>query len=80
MKAKEAIVKRISELSNEKGITLNELANRCGVTPSTIYSVMLPERKDISISTLAKICDGFEISIKEFFSAYYFDTIDQQIE
>lgn len=80
MKAKEAVVKRIYDLCNENEFTLNELANRCGVTPSTIYSVMLPQRKDISISTLAKICDGFEISIKEFFSAYYFDNIDQQIE
>lgn len=80
MKAKEAIVKRIDELCHIKGMALNMLANRCGITPSTIYSVMLPERRDISISTIAKICDGFEISIKDFFSADYFDDIEQQIE
>lgn len=80
MKAKEAIVKRISELCKDKGIALNELATRSGVTPSTVYSVMLPERKDISISTLAKICDGLDITLKNFFSAEYFDNIEQQIE
>lgn len=80
MKAKEAIVKRINELCKDKGIALNELATRSGVTPSTVYSVMLPERKDISISTLTKICDGLDITLKNFFSAEYFDNIEQQIE
>ncbi|MCM1114613.1 MAG: helix-turn-helix domain-containing protein [Clostridium sp.] len=80
MKAKEAIVKRIDELCKEKEIALNELATRSGVTPSTVYSVMLAERKDISISTLTKICDGLDITLKDFFSAEYFDNIEQQIE
>ncbi len=80
MKAKEAIVKRINELCIENKIALNELATRSGITPSTVYSIMLPERKDISISTVAKICDGLNITIKEFFSAPYFDDIEQQIE
>lgn len=79
MKSKEAVVKRINELCAEYDIALNELANRAGMTPSTVYSVMLPERKDISISTITKICDGFDISLKSFFSAEYFDEIEQEI-
>lgn len=79
MKAKEAIVKRINELCVENDIALNELANRAGVTPSTVYSVMLPSRKDISISTITKLCDGFGITLRDFFNTPLFDEIEQEI-
>ena len=46
MKSKEAVVKRINELCALNDIALNELANRSGITPSTVYSIMLPQRKD----------------------------------
>ena len=79
MKSKEAVAYRINELCAEKDIALNELANRAGVTPSTIYSVMLPQRKDISISTITKICDGFDITLREFFNCDIFEKIEQEI-
>ncbi|MDD6728183.1 MAG: helix-turn-helix transcriptional regulator [Eubacteriales bacterium] len=79
MKSKEAVVYRINELCAEKDIALNELANRAGVTPSTIYSIMLPQRKDISISTITKICDGFDITLREFFNCDIFEKIEQEI-
>ena len=44
MKSKEAVVKRINELCAVNDIALNELANRSGITPSTVYSIMLPQR------------------------------------
>ena len=68
MNVKEATVKRIEMLCKESGITYNELANLCGVTPSTIYSVLDPKRKNITLSTVKKICVGFEITLAEFFS------------
>ena len=44
MKSKEAVVKRINELCAVNDIALNELANRSGITPSTVYSIMIPQR------------------------------------
>lgn len=79
MKAKEAVVKRINELCAKNDIALNELANRSGVTPSTVYSIMLASRKDISISTVAKLCDGFDITLREFFNSDYFDDVEQEL-
>ena len=76
MKSKEAVVKRINELCAVNDIALNELANRSGITPSTVYSIMLPQRKDISIS---KLCDGFDITLREFFNSDCFDDIEQEI-
>jgi len=79
MSVKEATVKRIEQLCKQKGIAFNELATLCGVTPSTIYSVLNPKRKNISLSTVKKICDGFEITLGEFFTSCIFDTLEQEI-
>lgn len=80
MTVKEAAIKRIEGLCKERTMTYNELANLCGVTPSTIYSLMSPDRKNITLSTIKKICDGFEISIGEFFSAPIFSELEQEIQ
>lgn len=67
MDIKDVIVERFLELCKEKGIKINELANISGVTPSTAYSMMDKHRRDISIRTIKKFCDGLEISLGEFF-------------
>ena len=49
MQIKEAIVKRIKNICLERGIKYNELATRSGVTPSTVYSMLDPSRRDLSV-------------------------------
>ena len=44
MSVKDAVTERFRELCGERGITVNELANLSGVTPSTAYSMMDPSR------------------------------------
>ena len=39
---KDAIVLRLQQICRERNIRYNELANRSGVTPSTVYSLMNP--------------------------------------
>ena len=68
MNAKDATAKRIDILCKERGIAYNELANICGLTPSTVYSIFDSTRKNITLSTIKKICDGFEITLGEFFT------------
>lgn len=80
MNVKEATVKRIQLLCKEKGIAYNELANLCGVTPSTIYSILDSKRKNITLSTIKKICDGFEITLGEFFTHPLFDDLEQELQ
>ena len=77
---KTAIEKRIVELCEARNITINELANISGVTPSTAYSMMDSTRRDISIRTIKKFCDGLEITLGEFFSTPEFDTLEQEIK
>lgn len=56
------------------------MANLSGVTPSTVYSMVDPRRREISITTIKKLCDGLEITLGEFFSSPEFDTLEQEIK
>ena len=80
MSVKDMVVKRFTELCNERKIKINELAYRSGVTPSTAYSMMDPSRRDISIVTIKKFCDGLDITLGEFFSTADFDALEQEIK
>ena len=80
MDIKDAIVERFLQLCSEKGWKINELANISGVTPSTAYSMMDDSRRDISIRTIKKFCDGLEITLGEFFSTEVFDSLEQEIK
>ena len=80
MSVKDAVAKRFQELCNERNIKINELANLSGVTPSTAYSMMDKSRRDVSIVTIKKFCDGLEITLGEFFSTPEFDELEQEIK
>ena len=80
MDVKDVIVKRFTELCRERNMRINELANISGVTPSTAYSMMDDSRRDVSIRTIKKFCDGLEITLGEFFSVSEFDNLEQEIK
>ena len=80
MSVKDAVAKRFADLCKERNIKINELANISGVTPSTAYSMMDKSRRDISIITIKKFCDGLDITLGEFFSAPDFDDLEQEIK
>lgn len=79
MTVKDAVVHRFQQLCAEKGIKTNELATRSGMTPSTVYSMMDSRRRDLSIITVKKLCDGLDITLGEFFSTPEFDALEQEI-
>ena len=80
MSVKDVVTRRFENLCKERNIKINELANRSGVTPSTAYSMMDADRRDISILTIKKFCDGLEITLGEFFSTEDFDNLEQEIK
>lgn len=80
MKMKEAIVKRFQQLCRERSIKYNELATMSGVTPSTVYSMMDMRRKDVSVITVQKLCDGLDISISDFYNDPIFEQLEQEIQ
>lgn len=79
MSVKDVVTERFKEICDERNIKINELANLSGVTPSTAYSMMSDSRRDVSIITIKKFCDGLEITLGEFFSADKFNLLEQEI-
>ena len=80
MSVKDAVVMRFKQICSERDIKINELAVLSGVTPSTAYSMMDESRRDVSIVTIKKFCDGLDISLGEFFDAEPFDLLEQEIK
>lgn len=76
---KEAVAARFVELMQERGIKTNELAVRSGVTPSSVYSMLDPRRKEVSVNLVKKLCDGLDLTLGEFFSVAVFDELEQEI-
>lgn len=79
MSVKDAVAQRFLDICQERNMKINELADRAGVTPSTAYSMMDKSRRNISITTIKKFCDGLDMSLGEFFSAPVFDELEQEI-
>lgn len=76
----EATKLRIIELCNKNNITINRLATICGITQSTLSNIVGGRNNSTTISTVKKICDGLNISIRDFFSSHLFDILEQEIK
>ena len=77
---KDAIAERFKRLCSERCISYTQLARLAGVTPSTVYSMLRPERRDVSAVTVKKLCDGLELSIIDFYDCDLFRDLPPEIE
>ena len=59
-------VKRIRELCNKRGISINKLANMCDVKQSTLDNIMRGITKSPGAKTLHKIALAFNMTLSEF--------------
>ena len=80
MNTKKAVAIRILQLCDEKQITVNALANIAGLPPSTIYSMLNEKSQNPGVVSIKKLCDGLEISVREFFDCPLFDETEQEIK
>jgi transcriptional regulator with XRE-family HTH domain len=80
LSVKDAVASRFRELCEIRNIKPNELATLSGVTPSTVYSMLDSRRRDVSIVTIKKLCDGLNITLGAFFSTPVFDSLEQEIQ
>ena len=76
----EATKLRILELCKENKITINKLATISGITQSTLSNIVGGRNNSATISTIKKICDGLNISIRDFFKSNLFDNLEQEIK
>lgn len=80
MNAGTAVANRILELCRERGISINMLGTISGVPQSTINNITSGRNNSATVSTIKKLCDGFEITLGEFFSTPEFDQLEQEIK
>ncbi len=80
MSTKEAVAKRILALCEERHMAINALANISGVAPSTIYSMLNEKSQNPGIVSIKKLCDGLDISVRQFFDSELFDDREQEIK
>ena len=73
MELSQAISARIKELLHDKGMTQYKLYTQSGVSKSTISSIVKCNYKSANLSIIHELCQGFNISLAEFFSSPLFD-------
>lgn len=66
MTVKDAVADRFRQICKERNIKPNELANRAGVTPSSVYSMLDPKRREVSVNLVKKLCDGLDMTLGAF--------------
>ena len=74
-----AVRQRILELCAQRGITVNRLATRSGVTQSTVNNIVSGRNHSATVATIKKLCDGLDITLREFFDTPVFDALEQEI-
>lgn len=66
MYTEDYIANRINELCDKQGISRYQLAKRSGIPESSI-SNLINRHSDPQCSTINKICEGFGITMSQFF-------------
>ena len=75
-----AVKNRILFLCDQKHMTINNLATDSAVAPSTIKNILYGKSHNPGIVTLKMLCDGFGITLSDFFDTSTFRNLEQEIK
>lgn len=73
----DAVRSRIKHYQKKKGMSLWALFKASGVPMSTLAAFMSKRTELIKLDTLLHICEGFGITITEFFEDDIFNEVEQ---
>ena len=73
MQLNEAVSVRIRELCQQRGWTQYQLAMKSGVPQSTLSTISNCAFPSMKLRIIYELCEGFEISLEEFFCSPVFD-------
>ena len=76
----EAVRERILELCRERDLSINKLCNMSGVTQSTVNNIVSGRNHSATVATIKKLCDGLDITLRDFFDAAVFEDLEQEIK
>lgn len=77
MKAQDMLVERINNLCKEKGLSYYTLSYKSAVPLTTLMHIVDKSTVNPGIITICKLCDGFGITVKDFFDAPEFDGLEK---
>jgi transcriptional regulator with XRE-family HTH domain len=75
-----AVRNRILSLCDKKEMSIHKLALESAVSPSTIKNILYGKSENPGIVTIKMLCDGFGISLIEFFDTEEFSSLEQEIK
>ena len=78
MNTRQSVANRLMKLCDERRLTLNALANRSAVPPSTLKSIINGDSKNPGIITIKLLCEGLGITLFDFFDDDSFRTDDPE--
>lgn len=78
MKIKDVISKKLLKICSERNISVNKLATMCCLTQSTIQNIIDGNSSNPKVLTIVRICDGLNITLKEFFDDDLFINVDRE--
>ena len=64
----------------EKKMSIHKLAIESAVAPSSIKNILYGKSKNPGIVTIKMLCDGFGITLIEFFDTPEFANLEQEIK
>lgn len=76
----EAVKSRLLFLLEEKHLTIHQLATISGVAPSTVKNILYGKSKNPGIVTIKLLCDGFGLSLPDFFNTAAFAALEQELQ
>jgi len=76
----EAVRNRLLELLENKQISIYKLSIDSAVSASTIKNILYGKSHNPGVVTLKMLCDGFDISLIEFFDTPVFKNLEQEIK
>ena len=74
-----AVKNRILQLRGEKNMSIHRLAVESAVPPSSIKNILYGKSVNPGIVTLKMLCDGFGVTLTEFFDTEEFRNLEQEI-
>lgn len=80
IRSRKILADRINNLCKEQGITYYALSYKSAVPLTTLLHIVNGSTKNPGILTIHKICEGFDISLKDFFDTEEFSEMRGDFE
>lgn len=77
MYAQDVLVERINNLCKKKRMTYYALSYKSAVPMTTLIHIMDKSTVNPGVLTIGKLCDGFGITLKEFFDSPEFENLER---